>query len=341
MESPPSAPLRNPSPAVALLFVACLVAAPRPAVAQSRSFGPLTHEEQAPLQRISYTHATERADLVGRGTLEAYFSVGYSNIFQEDSTSAYRLFLDLERVISAAGVRYGVSRTLEVGTRVSWETSGGGLLDGFIAGFHETLHLPNADREFYPRGRYSQRLEGDRGVALLDVPQRTLALADVRVSAKWRVGSSADGRRVVSLRGVVRKPIQKNVVGAQRADVSLMAVTRTSWDRWHLHGTLGGATVRAAADYDGLIRSSAWFGDVALERNLAPWISAIVQYSIATPRMRGFNDKALDGWPRNLLVGAAGTLGRAWAWDLSLQEDVPPSTPSVDFTLGIGLRRTW
>lgn len=322
----------------ALLLLAIVPGAAR---AQAAFFGPLTFEEQAPLQRLSYTHAIEGADLVQRGALRADVSLGYANIFQRDSAASHVLVLDLERLITTLAVRYGVGERLEIGGRLSWETSGGGVLDGFISGWHQRLGLANADRHLHPEGAYEQQLRIPRGPVLLDVPQRTAALADLRLFAKWRAWARPDGRGVLSLRAVAHRPAQEGLVGVRRTDLALMAMGRASWERWHLHGTLGAATVRAARDYDGLLRSSSWFADLSLERNLAPWISALVQYTLATPRLRGFEDSDLDGWPRNLVFGAAGALGSAWRWNVSFQEDVPPSTPSVDFTLGLGLARSF
>lgn len=329
-----------PRPA-SLAVLSLLVALPVETVAQVRAFGPLTFEEGAPLQRMSYTHATDGADLVGRGALRADVWMGYSNIFERDSTRTHDLFLDLERLISTATVRYGVADALEVGGRLSWETSGGGFLDDFISEWHQSLGLGNADRAKYPSGRYIQRLRDRSGAVRLDVPQRTLGLDDVRLFAKWRLIGSTGGRRIVSLRGVARFPTQENHIGPQRSDVALMVLTRLSWGRWHVHGTVGGATVRVAEDYGGLLRPSSWFADLAAERNLTGSISALVQYSLATPRLRGIGQPEVDGTPGNLLVGAAGALGGAWRWDVSFQEDVPATSPSVDFTLGVGLRRSW
>ncbi len=318
-----------------------LLALPFAAGAQVRSFGPLTFEEGSPLQRISYTHQTDAADPIPRGMLQTSVWMGYSNIFERDSTSSHDLFLDLERLISAASVRYGVTDDLEVGARMSWETSGGGILDTFISEWHETLGLANADRGRYPSDAYRQRLRDGSGSLRLDVPQRTLGLDDFRFFAKWRALEGRRGRRVLALRGVARVPTQANQVGPERADVSLMALGRLSWSRWHVHGTVGGATVRVARDYGGMLRSSSWFADLAIERNLASSFSAIVQYSLATPRLQGMGDPELDGWPGNLLFGVAGAFRDAWRWDVSFQEDIPVQSPSVDFTLGIAVRRRW
>lgn len=322
-------------------FVAVTLAAPAGLRAQTSSFGPLSFEEGSPLQRISYTHATEAADPVPRRKLQTDMWMGYSNIFVRDSTATHDLFLDMERLLSAASVRYGLTDDFELGGRISWETSGGGILDDFISDFHQALGMGNADRARYPSGAYAQRLRDGSGRLRLDVPRAKMRLDDVRLFAKWRALGGRAGRGTLSLRGVARLPTQENRAGPERADLALMALARTSWGRWHLHATAGGSTVRVARDYAGLLRSSSWFADLAVERNLAASLSAIVQYSFATPRLRGIGDSLLDGVPGNLLLGAAGKITGSWRWDVSFQEDVPASSPSVDFTLGLSVRRRW
>jgi hypothetical protein len=282
----------------------------------------------------------EGADLVAAGTVQAEMWMGFANIFEQDSSATHELFLDLERLSTNTGVRYGVSEVLEVGGRLSFETTGGGFLDGFISGWHTTLGLGNGNREKYPRDVYAQRLRDRSGALRLDVPQRTLALVDARLFAKWQAWRSPDSRKVLSLRGVLRVPTEAELPGVRRTDVALMALGRASGERWHVHGTVGGATVRASQDADGLLNQESLFLDVALERTLASWISGVVQVSAGSPRLRGFDDPELDGWPVNFVFGVTGKV-REWRVDVSFQEDIPPNTPAVDFTLGIGVRRAW
>jgi hypothetical protein len=323
-----------------LILPLALRAFPSPAEAQGLSFGPLTTEEGGPLQRVAYTPATEPADLVGAGNLKADLWMGYSNIFEQDSATSHELFLDLERLITTVGVRYGLTDRVEIGGRLTFETTGGGILDGFISQFHQTFGLGNANRDKYPTGDYAQRLRDDSG-DLLDVPRRHMALEDVRLFAKWHLLGEREATRALSLRAVTRIPTQENVAGAERADVALVAHGRLSGRRWHAHVMAGGTTVRAASAMGGALHSSGWFLSTGAERRLGSWISALVQYHVATPVMRGIGDSEVDGWPANLVFGLAGSLGESWRWDVSFQEDIPPGSPAVDFTLGVALSRTW
>jgi len=168
-----------------------------------------------------------------------------------------------------------------------------------------------------------------------------MEMEDVRLFAKWQAWKRADGGRLVSLRGTVRIPAQDDPAGERRADLGLTALGRASWARWHVHGAVGGATASAARNHGGILRDGSFFAELAVERNLAPWVSGVAQLSLASPRLRGFSDPELDGWPVNLVFGAAGRLGDGWRWDVSFQEDIPPNTPAVDFTLGVGIRKSW
>jgi hypothetical protein len=273
--------------------------------------------------------------------MRAGFWMGYANIFEQDSAATHDLFLDLERLVTTASVRWGASDRLELGARAAFETTGGGILDAFVSGWHTKLGLGNGNREKYPFGVYAMRLsEGSRDIPLY-APRQTMALEDIRLFAKWRAWGSADGRKLVSVQGVTRVPAEEDLFGSRRTDVALMALGRVSWTRWHFHGTVGGSSVRAARDADGLLRSGTFFADAAFERRLAPWVSGVLQLSMSSPTLRGFGDPELDGWPVNFVFGLTGRVHDGWQLDVSFQEDIPPNTSAVDFMLGIGVRKSW
>ena len=104
-----------------------------PLGAQVDAFGPLTSEEGGPLQRISYTPMTERAATLAPGVFSTDVWLGFSNIFEQDSADTHELFMDMERLLSTTTLRYGVIEGLEIGGRLTFETTGGGVLDSFIS----------------------------------------------------------------------------------------------------------------------------------------------------------------------------------------------------------------
>ena len=202
-----------------------------PAGAQTPSFGPLSTEEGGPLLRMSYTPMTESPDPVEVGAFAASLWSGFSNVFEQDSSATHWLFLDMERVLTAMTVRYGIAQDLEIGGRITLETNGDGVLDPAIVWWHTKLHFGNANRDRYAHDRYEQRLERE-GQLLLDVDQGLLSLEDIRLFAKWRVISNDSGTGALSLRAVTRIPTNPNRVGAEAGDVAVMALGRTPMDKW-------------------------------------------------------------------------------------------------------------
>jgi len=283
----------------------------------------------------------EMADPTAPGTFTADLWLGYSNIFEQDSAATHVLMLDLERLMTTTTVRYGVSEALEIGGRLTFETSGGGVLDPFISWWHRTLRLGNANRERYPKEAYAQRLSDGSGTVRLDAPNRTMALEDVRLFAKWRLWASGDGDRLVSLKGVTRIPTQDNGVSRERPDVGLMLLGRTRWGRVHIHGMVGGSTVRATSELAPILRRASAFFTLAAEYPLTEGVSGVLQYSGTSATAKGFHDRELDSPPMNVLFGLAGRWGPDWRWDVGFQEDIPTDTPAIDFTLGVRLSRSW
>lgn len=324
-----------------LILVAAGLIVPSGALAQQPPFGPLTSEEGAPLQRISYTAAFERADLTARGSVSTDVWLGFSNIFEQDSSATHVLFLDTERLLTAATVRWGAAERLEIGARVTLETTGGGFLDSFVLWYHERLGFGQANRDRFPRGNYAQRLFNGGPAPVLEIPRRTLGLEDVQVFGKWLGAVSADGRSVLSLRAAARIPAQSNLIGEERSDFALLALARLGVGSWYVHGMLGVATARASPELDPILRDGTASFGLALERSLGSGLAGVLQYQIASPLLRGFDHRELD-WPAsNIVLGLAGRSGDEWSWDVSFQEDAPPDTPAIDFTLGLRVSRTW
>ena len=309
--------------------------------AQVPSLGPLVAAASGPLQRISYTPMSERTEPVDRGTIVADVWVGYSNIFEEDSTATHELFLDMEQLLKVLSVRYGIAEEWEVGGSVTLETTGGGYLDSAINWWHTTLSLGNGNRERYPKNEHHVRLHVPEGETLLDTSPRTLALGEVRLFAKWQVASNDDGSSSLSLRAVTRTPVNNDDAGGERTDLAFMALGTLPLGHWRLHGMVGGATVRASPELDPILHDMTTFGMVGVERALSDRLAGIIQYMWSSPLLTGFGERKIDHWTGNLAFGVVGKIDESWQWQASFQEDLPAGTPAADFTLGLALSRRW
>lgn len=324
-----------------VLLALTFVVLPLPAAAQLPSLGPLGAEEGTPLQRLGYTPMIEGADVTPAGAWRTDLWVGYANFFEQDSTATGILFLDAERLLTVATLRYGVTPNVEVGGRVTLETDWGGFLDRFMVDFHRVLGLGTRNRDDFPDGRVQQTLQAGDGTVLLDIPAAQPAVTGARLFATWQPWRSADGSRAVSLRSVVRIPTRTLTVGTERTDVALMLLGRARWRGWYVHGLAGGTTVRRDAYMTTLLRDRKWFAMAGLERPLRPGLSAVVELTGETGILHDRNDHDVDGAPTNLVLGLVGRSSGGWRWQVGMQEDVPPRGPSLDFTVQLALGRTW
>lgn len=301
------------------------------------SLGPIQAEEYTPLARLGSTPMVEGASTLPAGTLETSVTLAYGNHFQFDSAATHDLQLDLERLVTAVDVRWGVSEALEVAARLSFETTGGGILDGFIDRFHDVLGVDEPTREETPRNAYRQRLADGTGTTLVEIPARRFALEDVRLRGRWRfLGRSRRGS-ALAVRAGVRIPTAGNAVGDEAPEADLSILGRVSGGRLHLHAVVGGATVAGAPDISGR-REAQLFGAAAAEVGLSPSVSGLLQAGFSTSRLRGFEGREVDGPHTSVLAGLRGRHGR-WGWQAGFQEDLPGLGSSADFTLVLGVSR--
>ena len=315
--------------------------APPSAVAQQPSFGPLTWEHGAPLQRMAYTPVVEPAEPLGEDRWSVELYNGYSNIFEQDSAATHVLFVDMERLTTALTVRRGVSGRLELGGRATLESTGAGFLDETILAWHHRWGFGQANRDRFPQNAYRQLLSDGQGRVFLDRPAGTLKLRDLRAFAKWAAWRSTDGRSLLSLRSVLRIPTIGPLEGNGRPDGALMALWRQGIGDWYAHGILGFSVSPASPELAPVLRGHSGFLSLAVERSLGATLAAVVQLQVQTAQLRSFHHRELDRAPTNLLLGVAGTLGESWTWDAALQEDVPADTPAADFTVTLRIGRRW
>lgn len=331
---------RRPTRVIGLLAAAAWAAVP--ISAQSRALGPLTSEDGAPLHRASMNATTTAADPIDAGEVRWGVWLAYSNIFEQDSTRSHILLVDMERLISATQVTVGVRDGLEVGGRLTFETTGPGVLDGTVSWWHERLGAGNANRERFPEGEYDQRLQNGDGSVLLDAPRRTLALDDVRLFGKIRLAGSSEGRGALTARATTRFPVANDPRVRERAEAGVSLLGRLSGDLWHAHAMVGGNTIRALSKVeDEVFRRAAYHWMLGIERTLGPELAGVVQYHVSSPVMRSFEHREVDGNSYNLTLGLLGRVGQTWRWEVSLQEDLPADTPAADFTFGLRVSRAW
>ncbi|MEQ9568678.1 MAG: DUF3187 family protein [Longimicrobiales bacterium] len=333
--------LRNP-PANATDTTATAPQTADPLAELTGPLGPLRVAERNPLYHLFLTPTVEGTEVLEGGAWRVGISTAYSNIFEYNSSEAFLQLFDLERASTVVALSRGLGGGVEIGASLGLQHNWGGFLDPAIQGLHDLFGLPNADREKVENGGFDVYLgsRARRPQVFIDLPPGT-GMEAPRAWVAWRLAGGPRSRGDITLRTTVKFPGGDHRASSRGTDVAAELAVRRSWGATHLHASGGLVRFEVPTRLAPIMRDEAWFGSVALEQRVASWLSLVGQFFGGSRYASGFGFEELDNLPLNLAVGGRGRLGEAWRWQVSFTEDVPPNSPSVDFTLDVALTRTW
>jgi hypothetical protein len=111
--------------------------------------GGITLRSRAPLYDNRLSYPTGRMKLLRRGQLDGVVALSHVNTWAQ--MPGY--FFDGEFSRLELRLAYGVTPLTEVAVHVGALRRSGGIMDGFIEGFHHLMHITQSRRDLYPRNR--------------------------------------------------------------------------------------------------------------------------------------------------------------------------------------------
>ena len=319
-----------------LLAVGALLAGEEAASQEYR--GPLHLREQNPIYQLFYVPTMEAAEIRSPGSWWAGVTFAYSNIFEQGTSATHELLVDMERLSTTLSLAYGMTDRVDAGARITLQTTGGGVLDPVIEGLHGAFNLSNGSREDYPSGVHHVYLRERAGQELYAVGSHAVAAEDVQIFTRVRLTGDNVGGGLV-LRASLQLPTAGDGLGNGKADAALTLLGRASRGHWSFHGLLGATHLSAPPSLRGLSSDWGYYWGAAADRPLFRSVSGVIQLQGASRYVGGIGATELDKRPLILGVGLVG--GDRWRWQVGFVEDVPPNSPSVDFTIHLQVSTVW
>ena len=181
----------------------------------AKSLGPVAVRNQLPFNQLILELTPADAQTIARGTLDAEFSLGWSNTFimspaignwveQNRNPGRSKLSLtEINRILAETGgqdlyffdgevvrwglrLYYGLTDTFQLTLDSSIHSRNGGFADSTIESFHHTLNLGNADREFFPQNDFLVFLQSGDQQFYRDSSPAAFAFGDTTVELKLR-----------------------------------------------------------------------------------------------------------------------------------------------------------
>lgn len=323
-----------------LIFAAATLLAVGPAVAELAD--PLYIANRNPFVAIYGLPGAESGYLPAADTLETGLFLDIANNWHPSRSGNEAVDLDGESYRGDLRLRFGVNERWATGFDLAYLRHNGGFADGLVDGFHDLFGMQDADRAKYSRGQLLYRYARD-GVDQVRVDRDSQDFAEMR----WSLGYQwlRDAHQGLALRAGVKLSLgdADELTGSQTTDLyaSLNYSRLTSlWGSpltWHISG--GALWMDKAEVLDAIRRDWVAFGSGSVSWAVREWWHWKLQ--LDTHSAFYHSDKSQLGRPAaQLTLGATAALGRTWALDLGLVEDVAADT-SPDVVFHFGLRRTY
>lgn len=301
--------------------------------------GPLPVRNQHPAQLTVQHMDPASAHVLPAGSAAARLDSAYTSLFLSGTDGSNQFRMDGEYLRVAPRMRVGLGANFEFGLELPVAHTSGGWIDSFVIGYHDTLGLPDQNRQTVANDRFGVTAL-QNGVDVWSVDRAPLELLDVPLQLTYQILPPGEGRLGATLRGGIELPTGDSArgYGSGGIDGTVGAVLdyRALGMGWYGHAqhTFSGTPSRSRG-------TGFHFSDVtsigfAAELPLATDLHAFAQFEWETSTLRELHLDAVARDQILLWLGGRLQVGSGAAIELALAEDLVWRI-SPDFTLWLGL----
>lgn len=313
-----------------------------PIAAPAIELTPFATSNQSPLIQIYGLPLAEPATLLESGQFSARLSLNVANNLTNPDNGREAVLFDGETYRSDLALRYGVNERFEAGFDLPYISHCGGFLDGFIENWHSTFHLPNGDREQYPRDRLTYRYQRN-GRTLVDLTDSSKGFGDLRLSAAWQLVREAGVKPgAAALRLSLKLPTgdSDKLLGSGSIDLALSLNSQREFPaemgRVAVYASLGTLVMTDGDVLKDQRRNLAAFGSLGFGWAANNWLALKLQLDGNTSMYKDSNLVEIDSGSLQLVMGGALQLAERTTLDLAVSEDIEVHTaPDVVFHLSL------
>jgi len=326
---------------LALLFLHLLI--PSALYAADMAITPFRAVNQQPTLQVYGLPLDSSADITPPGRLNVALIEEIASSYRNSSSAGEQLLFDGESYRTTLAIRYGIDDRFEAGLNIPYIIYGGGFLDSFITGWHDTFGMPQGGRDSAPKGAINYRYRHN-GVEKLSMSRSGSGVGDISLTGGMKLYAAADAgsRKSVALRGDLKLPTGESgaLRGSGSTDLAVslcgMMNNASAWGTFGLYGSVGALAMTDGRLLAGQHNNFAGFGTVGAGWGPASWLSLKVQLNAATPFYAHSSLPELANVSLLLVSGGALLLPDNYQLDIGVAEDVAVGTaPDVAFHFGL------
>lgn len=304
-------------------------------IAGAASAAPFTTADQNPLLIGLEVGNLVSARFSASSSTSASAILNWSNTSAIQHTEREDLLIDVESREIRFSLEHSISNVVAVRLQIPYRLYSGGHLDSFIENWHNTLGLPNGDRQALPQDDVNIRYE-QNGASRLSRNQGGSGVGDVSLAVGYQV--SASMRHATSTWLSLKLPTGNSTTllgnGALATSLSI-AHQQTLSSRWTAHGQLS-TTYASAGDVLGS-QQRKWLagGMLAFDYRYSQPLKLTLQLDGHTAAFDNSNLGLLgDAWI--LTMGGEYHLPSNWRLQVGVGEDIKvDASPDVNFTMNL------
>jgi hypothetical protein len=317
-----------------------------PSPARSAEIVPFATRNQSPLISIFGLPAIGDSEIMASGIKQLSLSADLASNYVSNTAAGENILLDGESLRVNLRGRYGLASGLEIGVEIPFLVQGGGFLDDFIIGYHNTFGFPQGGRDAAPRNRLLY-LYSKNNVEKLRLDSSGSGLGDISFQGGWQLyRGQGDSPGAVSVRAELKLPTgdSDRLQGSGSTDLALWLSAGKGFPLPRGHfvvyggaGVLGMTTGKVLPDQQ---RNFVGFGSLGIGWDPFSFLALKVQADAHTPFYRNSALKEVDSSSVQLTIGGTIAVGRKTSIDLGVSEDLIVST-APDVVFHLALRRTF